>query len=116
VIVLNIRVIGWVAPGRQEAQALDGKPLDVFPRLRDYKAPEYPPLPLAAGIEGIVVIEVVIDLKGGVNYAKVVTSNVSPVMNRAALAAGRKSLFEPGKRNDKPVESKLEIPIHFNLR
>jgi len=76
--------------------------------------PDYPPLAKAAGIEGLVVVKVLIDTHGGMEQAEVIKS--IPMLGDAALAAERKSRFKPGKQRAKLVRVWMSIPFQFRLR
>jgi periplasmic protein TonB len=76
--------------------------------------PKYPDLARKAGIEGIVVITVVIGTTGKVEDAKVFKS--LPMLDEAALEAARKCTFKPAKQRDKFVRVKMNIPFHFKLK
>jgi protein TonB len=77
--------------------------------------PVYPKLAREAGIEGTVRVRVVIDTNGKVVDAVVVSSEVTPAMERAALEAARKCEFEPAKQRNIPVKVSVVIPFEFRL-
>lgn len=76
--------------------------------------PVYPSLARKAGIEGMVIVQVAIDVKGNVFQAKILKS--VPGLDEAALAAARKYVFKPAMQRDRPVPVKIGIPITFSLR
>jgi TonB family protein len=106
----------WIAPSRREPIALDGGSLDSAPELTNEKTPEYPILPLRAGIEGVLVLEVVVGIDGVVAEISTVSSGVTPSMERSAVETIRHFVYRPGARNGKPVACRLEIPVHFCVR
>jgi protein TonB len=68
-----------------------------------------------AGIEGTVLIEIIINKAGIVEEAKVLKS-LNPGLDEIALQAVRDTKFIPGKQRDKPVKVKMRIPIKFRLQ
>jgi protein TonB len=88
---------------------------DEAPQLVYYEQPDYPPLARDAGIEGTVAIKVLVDEHGKVVEAQVLSSDVTPAMERAALAAARKCKFRPAKQRTIPVKAQVMIPFQFQL-
>ena len=68
-----------------------------------------------AGIEGTVLIEIIINKAGIVGEAKVLKS-LNPGLDEIALQAVKDTKFIPGKQRDKPVKVKMRIPIKFRLQ
>jgi protein TonB len=89
-------------------------PLDRLPRLVSSVLPEYPDLARRAGVEGCVFVLVTIDEAGRVIGA-VVTRTDAEILNKAAIEAAYKFIFEPGMQRDMPVKSRIEIPFRFVL-
>jgi protein TonB len=88
---------------------------DEAPQLIYFEQPDYPPLARDAGIEGTVAIKVLVDESGKVIEAQVLQSDVTPAMERAALAAARKCKFRPAKQRTIPVKAQVMIPFQFQL-
>lgn len=61
-------------------------------KVRDVR-PEYPPIAKAAGVQGVVIVEVLIDAAGRVRDARVLNS--IPLLDKAALDAVRQWEFTP---------------------
>jgi protein TonB len=89
---------------------------DEPPTLMEYSAPEYPPLAREAGIEGTVAIRVLVSEEGKVLDATVLSSDVTPAMNQAAVQAALKCRFRPAKQRTVPVKAHVMIPFQFKLR
>ncbi len=77
-------------------------------------APVYPAIARAAGIEGIVIIETVIDETGAVRDARVLRS--VPLLDEAALAAVRQWRFTPTTLNGAPIPVLMTVTVRFELR
>lgn len=88
---------------------------DEPPVLVNFEQPDYPPLARDAGIEGTVAIRVLVDEQGKVIAADVLQSDVTPAMERAALAAARMCKFRPAKQRTIPVKAHVMIPFQFQL-
>jgi protein TonB len=88
---------------------------DQMPILVHFEGPTYPKLARQAGFEGRVFIEVLIGEDGRVIRARIVFSEVSAAMERAALSAAKKCLFEPARQRTTPVKARVVIPFEFRL-
>ena len=88
---------------------------DEPPQLIRYVPPKYPNLAQSAGIEGTVLIRVVIGVDGKVEQASVIQSDVTAAMEKAAIAAAKKFLFKPAKQRTVPVRASMAVPIRFKL-
>ncbi len=88
---------------------------DEPPQLIKYIPPSYPALARQAGIEGTVLLRVVVGKDGKVESASVIQSDVTPAMEKAAVAAARKFLFRPAKQRTVPVRASMAVPIRFKL-
>lgn len=80
--------------------------------IRDAE-PVYPQRALDEGIEGTVVVTIIIDKNGNVSRAEIFSS--VPQLDNAALRAARAKVFTPGKNNGLAVNTKMNIPIDFTL-
>ena len=88
---------------------------DEPPVLIRHVAPTYPALARQAGIEGMVLLRVVVGTDGKVESASVIQSDVTPAMEKAAIAAARKFIFKPAKQRTVPVRASMAVPIRFKL-
>jgi TonB family protein len=82
------------------------------PRLVSRVMPEYPLVAKQAGIQGDVVVQTTIDLKGNVVDMKAVSG---PAMLRGpALAALRRWKYEPSTLNGQPIAVQMSVTIKFS--
>jgi len=103
----------WGSPGGEKFIA-GREQLDHPPKTKWRAAPEYP-LPLRqAGVEGVVVVEFVVDLHGRVAEARIVSSSYRE-FEAAAIQAVRQWRFESGRRHGRLVAFRLTVPIEFKL-
>ncbi len=77
--------------------------------------PVYPPMAIAARIQGIEIIEAIISTTGAVQDARVMRSP-SPLLDQAALEAVRQWVFTPTLLNGNPVPVILTVTVEFKLQ
>lgn len=103
---------------RQGIAQPDGKlqptPFDEPPRLVQQTKMAYPEDAFGAGIQGTVVVELVVDEEGRVSHAEARES--VPALDAAALAAVREWRFAPAKLAGKPIATVVSIPVEFTIR
>jgi periplasmic protein TonB len=75
--------------------------------------PEYPALARQTRIYGTVVVDAVIDERGNVVQARVVSGH--PLLVAAALKAVLQWKYEPTSLNGQPISVELEVQVHFAL-
>ena len=73
--------------------------------------PQYPPEARAAGIQGVVLAEIVIDGEGSVIDARVVRS--VPLLDEAALKAVKNWRFTPTVVNGQAVPVRMTVTVNF---
>jgi TonB family protein len=88
---------------------------DEPPVLVDYVTPKYPYFAREAGFEGTVRVRVLVNEEGKVIDADVLSSDVSPEMDQAAIEAAMKCRFKPAKQRTTPVKAHVMIPFNFRL-
>jgi TonB family protein len=76
----------------------------------------YPPAMLAAGIEGKVVLEGVVDSTGHVDPSSIrVLRSSDPAFDDAAITMLRGTRFKPAERDQQAISALVKIPIDFAL-
>lgn len=83
------------------------------PELVSMKDPEYPDIAREAGVEGTVLVQVLVGEDGFVKLQRIVQS-VS-MLDDAATNAAATAVFKPALQKDKPVAVWMVIPIEFRL-
>jgi protein TonB len=76
--------------------------------------PIYPPMAIAARVEGTVIIEAIIDIDGRVQSARVLRS--IPLLDTAALTAVAQWGYSPSLLNGVPVPVIMTVTVTFHLR
>ena len=84
------------------------------PRVRRKVDPCYPSEALRERVEGVVVVYGIIRADGRVEDA-VVMKGANHAIDKAALDAFSSSLFEPGRKNGRPVDVEALVEIPFRL-
>ena len=104
-------------PATQNDDNLFGKVIKLaLPLYKQNTAPPYPLKARRLGYEGIVMLKVLIDENGRVDDLMVLESSGHRVLDRAALSAVKKWLFEPGTEGGVKKKMWVKIPIHFDLK
>ncbi|WP_457652947.1 energy transducer TonB [Rhodocaloribacter sp.] len=80
-----------------------------------YKYLEYPDIARKAGLEGLVVVQIVVEPDGR-PANPVVARSAGDVLDKAAVEAVMRLRFKPGKQRGVPVRVRMAIPIRFRLR
>ena len=83
------------------------------PRLLERVEPEYPPLAVRAQVQGVVILEAVVDRQGRVEDVSVLRS--IPLLDRAAIAAVRQWQYSPLLLNGQPERFVLTVTLNFSL-
>jgi protein TonB len=104
-------VIGGTGTGPLPADLAANPPL-----LISRVVPEYPRLARQQGIEGLVVLEAVLDSDGRIEDNIKVLQSI-PMLDEAAIRAIRRWRFRPARdHQNRPLRVILEIPVRFVLR
>ena len=103
---------------RQTARPLIQKPVKVSSAILQGKAierekPDYPELAKRAGVQGPVVVEVMITENGRVESARAISGH--PLLAGAAVEAARRWRFAPTLLNGQPVKVTGVITFNFRL-
>jgi TonB family protein len=85
------------------------------PILIEALDPVYPDSARQAGLEGMVMLQIVIDEQGKVVDAEVVLAQPPGVFEKAALEAVRKWRFKPALQREKPVKVQMAQTVMFRL-
>jgi protein TonB len=89
---------------------------DKAPVLIESVEPTYPELAKQAGIEGSVLLRLLIGENGKVISASIIQSDVTPAMEKAAIAAARQFRFKPAQKRGRPVRAYMAFPVAFKIQ
>lgn len=111
---VNTTVVAPLAPKSGGPKA----PVRVGGRVREPKLitrvdPRYPPLAMQTHMQGVVIIDAIVDEQGNVVEAKIVSG--PPLLIQSALDAVKKWKYEPTYLNDQPVPVQLNVTVTFRL-
>ena len=81
-------------------------------KISDFR-PVYPAFAQAAKVEGMVILEAVVNERGVVERLKVLRS--TPLLDAAAIEAVRKWRYTPTLLNGTPVSVLMTITVNFTL-
>jgi len=101
-------VIGTPAPAIEITR-------EARPLYRINPTPPYPQMARKRGLQGVVVLEVLVDTDGSAADLRVLSSSGHPILDRTAVAAVKHWTFDPGTRGDKKVKMWVRVPIRFHL-
>jgi protein TonB len=83
------------------------------PALVERVEPEYPPLAVRARVQGVVILEALVDREGRVESVRVLRS--IPLLDNAAIAAVRQWRYSPLMLNGQPERFVLTVTLSFSL-
>jgi len=89
------------------------EPQAAAPALVERAAPEYPPIAVQARVQGVVILEAVVDLYGRVADVRVLRS--IPLLDKAAITAVRQWRYSPLLLNGAPERFVLTVTVSFSL-
>lgn len=84
------------------------------PRAIHRVDPQYPPAAREARVQGMVILELIIDESGSVREARIL-KGLPYGMDQAALDAVRQWRFEPGTQEGRPVAVIFNVTVAFRL-
>ena len=93
-------------------------PRVVYPKsMLDHplRQPEYPPELRARGEQGVVGVDVLVNVDGSVKDARILMSSGHPPMDAATLKEARTWRFEPGQINGRPAAIWSTFFITFSI-
>jgi len=99
-----------------QASSQLGAEIELPRKLPQNAPPSYPQDALLAGIQGRVVLLVVVTSEGLVQKANVDTTSGYRSLDDAAIAAVRGWRFEPARKRGLPIEYEVLVPINFSIR
>ncbi|MCD4812455.1 energy transducer TonB [bacterium] len=89
--------------------------VDQAPKVVYQVAPVYPLAARNKGIEGKVVIKFIVHADGSVSSIKIQSAAPANLFEQSAINAVKKWRFKPGRRNNNPVATSVELPLEFKL-
>ncbi|RLB39870.1 MAG: hypothetical protein DRH12_10910 [Deltaproteobacteria bacterium] len=78
--------------------------------------PPYPAIARRRGYQGTVILEVLVSKDGAVKDLRVFKSSGHKELDKTAMRAVKKWIFEPGKKGSTPIDMWVKVPIRFVLK
>lgn len=104
-----------IEPIRIDPSAYDNfVPSSSNPVLQFQAKPDYPQVARMSGLEGTVIVEVLVGTRGEVEQARL-ARGVHPLLDRAALVAAYRCRFTAGTQRSVPVPTWVSVPYRFRL-
>jgi len=121
-IPVKLNRINW-RPPKTVAAIVTASDIDIIktkvyekkPKPLSIPAPKYPESARRAGIEGDVIIKVLVNIDGSILDARIFLSSGFEELDNAALKASKKAKFESAVQFGRPVKVWVSIPIKFKL-
>jgi len=118
-VTQNIEVVGSGVPPVATVRTAQAKPIRVggnvqAARLLKQVKPVYPPVALAAGTQGTVILEAQIGADGTLTSLKLLNS-VDAALDQAAITAVQQWQYQPTLLNGEPVPVTTNISVNFKL-
>ena len=89
--------------------------LETKPKLIKKPPMIYPEEARKTGIEGVVVVKMLVDIDGTVIETEILRSSGDYVLDQAALRAAEQALFEPAAHHGVPVRVWVSMPFRYKL-
>lgn len=103
--------------GTADGQAVDVKAAAVAPKVRDHVQPTYPRRARSLGVEGRVVLQLVVGRDGRVEPDGVKVLRSIPALDAAAIDAVRQWRFSPARdAAGRAIRVIVRLPVQFSLR
>jgi TonB family protein len=81
-----------------------------------YKYLRYPESALNSGIQGVVIVEFIVETDGSVTNVEVVRGNDDALEDEALRVVSASPKWKPGKLSSQKVRVKYSLPVEFKLR
>ncbi|MEO0127035.1 MAG: energy transducer TonB [candidate division WOR-3 bacterium] len=104
-----------ITPEPKKIASINYELIEKKPQLVSSPKPYYPRELIKKGIEGSVIVGMVIDVDGSVLSCKVIKSSGYAELDFSALSAGLKYKFTPAIQGGKPVIVSIACPFNFRL-
>jgi TonB family protein len=86
------------------------------PNFSNNPQPVYPAIARLKGMEGTVMLKVLVSREGTVLKIEIAHSSRYVILDKAAIAAVRNWHFVPAKLGDSPIDQWVQMPVAFHLK
>ena len=99
-----------------EVEGLSNEPVFVSePEIMNWTQPRYPRSAQRRNQQGVVMLEVMVDEKGKALTISIIESSGFDTLDKSAIAAVQSWEFKPQRRNEHYVQSRVHVPVAFQL-
>lgn len=112
--VAGRETVGHVDPNATSARSVESEPVFDAQYLNN-PVPLYPQLARQRGVQGMVLVNVVVKTDGTPADVIVTRSSGYEILDVAALDAVKQWRFIPAKRSGKVVEANVVVPVEFKI-
>jgi protein TonB len=88
---------------------------EAIPRYEVNPDPPYPETARRRGLEGTVLLSVLVRSNGTVGEVKLAKTSGHRLLDAAAMGTIRDWQFIPGRRGERPVQMEIRVPVRFQL-
>jgi protein TonB len=88
--------------------------VEEMPALINLPRPEYPEIARNAGVEGVVVLKILVGKSGDVE--KVIFVSGPEMLKESAIEAAMQAKFKPALQQHRPVAVWVQVPLEFSLQ
>lgn len=116
-VVVTLLLAAGSSIAAQDEEIFKPGPGVALPRAISAVPPQYTAAAMQAGIQGTVVLAIVVEKDGAVGRVDVTKSlDTMYGLDESAVKAARQWKFEPGKKDEKPVAVEVSLELTFTLR
>ncbi len=90
--------------------------IKAVPLYEHNPAPRYPALARKRGIEGTVLLNVLVDRHGKVADLQIAETSGHKILDKAAIRAVERWIFSPGTTNNENTDMWVHVPVRFALQ
>jgi protein TonB len=104
--------------GMRSPADINSQPVDELPvALTPMRAP-YPDTAKALGLEGTVILNLLIDTTGSVRLVEFEqhAEEPAPILDKSAVLTAKKSKWKPATKDGQPVQAWVRVPFEFKLK
>jgi TonB family protein len=115
-IAENILLLDKHKPKFPDIEIIPYWKLEVKPKPLNAPIPKYPTEAQMSGIEGTVIVKMLIDIDGTVKEVQILKTSGNYMLDKAALIAAKKSIFSPAEHKGKKLRVWMSRPYIFKLQ
>jgi protein TonB len=104
------------APGPAASDGANAAVQRSQPRYDLNPPPDYPRIARRRSYQGTVLLDVRVSAQGRAVEVKVAQSSGYTMLDQSALNAVHQWIFDPARRNGRPIETWVQVPIRFELK